>query len=70
MLWFAADAVAGGGAAQLAGHLGWGHPLLFTIISGCGYAACAACLIVAVAIVNRTARRDRGPFTPQVPPSR
>lgn len=50
-------AAAGGGAAHLAGHLGWGHPLLFTLISGCGYAVCAAC--IRVAIVNRPARRDR-----------
>jgi len=50
-------AVAGGGAARLAGHLGWGHPLLFALISGCGYAVCAAC--ISVAIVNRSARRDR-----------
>ena len=52
-------AVAGGGAARLAGHLGWGHPLLFTLISDCGYAVCAACIGVAVVIVTRSARRDR-----------
>jgi hypothetical protein len=60
--WFGAGvlaAVAGGGAAHLAGHLGWGHPLLFTLISDCGYAVCAACISVAVVIVNRSARRDR-----------
>ena len=60
--WFGAGvlaAVAGGGAAHLAGHLGWGHPLLFTLISDCGYAVCAACIGVAVVIVNRSARRDR-----------
>jgi hypothetical protein len=60
--WFGAGvlaAVAGGGAAHLAGHLGWGHPLLFTLISDCGYAVCAACICVAVVIVNRSARRDR-----------
>jgi hypothetical protein len=55
----AVAAVAGGGAARLAGHLGWGHPLLFTLISGCGYAVCAACISVAVVIVNRSARRGR-----------
>jgi hypothetical protein len=60
--WFGAGvlaAVAGGGAAHLAGHLGWGHPLLFTLISDCGYAVCAACISVAVVIVNRSARRER-----------
>jgi hypothetical protein len=60
--WFGAGvlaAVAGGGAAHLAGHLGWGHPLLFTLISDCGYAVCAACISVAVVMVNRSARRDR-----------
>jgi hypothetical protein len=48
-------AVAGGGAAHLAGHLGWGHPLLFTLIAACGYAVCAACITVAVVIVIRSA---------------
>jgi hypothetical protein len=52
-------AVAGGRAAHLAGHLGWGHPLLFTLIGDCGYAVCAACISVAMVIVNRPARRDR-----------
>ena len=60
--WFSAGvlaAVAGGGLAHLAGHQGWGHHLLFTLISDCGYAAFAACTSVAVVIVNRSARRDR-----------
>jgi hypothetical protein len=51
--------VAGGGVAQLAGHLGWGHPLLFTLISTCGYTVCAACIGAAVVTVTRSARRDR-----------
>jgi hypothetical protein len=51
--------VAGGGVAQLAGHLGWGHPLLFTLISTCGYTVCAACVSAAVVTVTRSARRDR-----------
>jgi hypothetical protein len=66
--WFGAGvlaAVAGGGAAHLAGHLGWGHPLLFTLISGCGYAACVACVSVAVVIMNRSARRDRRAGMPE-----
>jgi hypothetical protein len=60
--WFSAGVVAaaaGGGAAYLAGHLGWGHPLLFTLISACGYAVWAACISVAGAIAVRSARRDR-----------
>ena len=60
--WFGAGvlaALAGGGAEHLAGHLGWGHPLLFTLISDCGYAVLAACVSVAVVVANRSARRDR-----------
>ena len=58
--WFGAGvlaAVAGGGAARLAGHLGPGDPLLFTLISDCGYAVCAACIGVAVVIVTLVLRR-------------
>jgi MFS family permease len=65
-LWFSGGvlaAVAGGGAAHLAGHLGWGHPLLFTLIAAGGYAVCAACLSVAMAIAIRSARRDRRDLT-------
>jgi hypothetical protein len=51
-------AAACGGAAHLAGQLGWGHPLLFTLVAACGYAACAACISVSVAIMNRSVRRD------------
>ncbi len=60
--WFGAGvlaAIAGGGAAHLAGPLGWGHPLLFTLIGDCGYAVCVACISVAVVIMNRPARRSR-----------
>jgi hypothetical protein len=66
--WFGAGvlaAVAGGGAAHLASRLGWGHPLLFTLISGCGYAACVTCVSVAVVIMNRSARRDRRAGMPE-----
>jgi hypothetical protein len=59
--WFNAGVVAaaaGGGAARLAGQLGWGHPLLFTLMAACGYAVCAGCIGVAGAIVTRSARRD------------
>jgi hypothetical protein len=57
-----AAAAAGSGAALLAGHLGWGHPLLFTLIAACGSAVWAACLGVAGAIVIRkdTCRRVAG----------
>jgi hypothetical protein len=54
-----AGGACGGGAEHLAGHLGWGHPLLFTLISDCGYAVLAACVSVAVVVANRSARRDR-----------
>ena len=56
-------AAAGGGAARLAGQLSWGHPLLFTLVAACGYAACAACIGMAVATANRSVRRDRRPGT-------
>ena len=62
--WYTAGVVAeetGRLVSVLAGHLGWGHPLLFALISDCGYAVCAACISVAVAIVNRPARRNRRP---------
>jgi MFS family permease len=62
--WFSAGAVAaatGPLVSALAGHLGWGHPLLFTVISGCGWAVCATCNGVAGVIVIRSARRARHP---------
>ena len=42
--------VAGAGLSvrAIAGPSGWGHPLLFAIISYCGYAISAACLGMAV----------------------
>jgi hypothetical protein len=60
--WFGAGvlaAVAGGGAAYLAGHLGWGHPLLFTVISNCGYGVGTACISLAAVIVYRSRRGRR-----------
>jgi hypothetical protein len=59
--WFSAGVLAAaacGGAARLAGQLGWGHRLLFTLVAACGYAACAACISVSVVIMNRSVRRD------------
>jgi len=60
--WFAAGAlatVAGGGAAYLAGHLDWGHPVLCTVISNCGYGVGTACISVAVVVVYRSRRGRR-----------
>jgi hypothetical protein len=62
--WFGAGVVAaatGPHVSALAGHLGWGHPLPFALISNCGYAVCAACISVAGTIAIRSARRDRQP---------
>jgi hypothetical protein len=56
--WFSAGVAAqaaSGGAALLASHLGWGHPLLFTLIAACGDAVWAACISVAGAILIRSA---------------
>jgi hypothetical protein len=38
----------------IAGQSDWGHPLLFAIISYCGYAMSAACLGVAVVLLMRS----------------
>lgn len=38
----------------IASQSGWGHPLLFAIISYCGYAISAACLGVAVVLLMRS----------------
>jgi hypothetical protein len=68
--WFGAGVVAaatGPHLSALAGHLGWGHPLPFALISDCGYAVCAACTGVSVAIMNRSVRRDRRPGTQERP---
>lgn len=53
-------AAAGGGAARLAGQLGWGHPLLFTLLAACGYAVCAACISVAGVTVIKSAGAKPG----------
>jgi hypothetical protein len=66
--WFSAGVAAqaaSGGAALLAPHLGWDHPLLFTLIAACGCAVWAACISVAAATVIRSARRDRRPGMPE-----
>ena len=38
----------------IASQSGWDHPLLFAIISYCGYAISAACLGVAVVMLMRS----------------
>ena len=55
--------VAGAGLSvrAIASSSGWGHPLLFAIISYCGYAISAACLSMAVA---RAVRYASGSGTP------
>jgi hypothetical protein len=42
----------------IAGRSGWGHPLLFAIISYCGYAISVACLGVAVVLLIRSLRHS------------
>jgi hypothetical protein len=56
-------AVAGAGLATraIAGPAGWGHPLLFAIISYCGYAISVACLAMAVVQAVRYLSRLRHP---------
>jgi hypothetical protein len=51
--------VAGAGLSiwAIASLSGWGHPLLFAIISYCGYAISAACLGMAVVLTVRCASR-------------
>jgi hypothetical protein len=51
-------AATGPHVSALAGHLGWGHPLPFTLISDCGYAVGAACIAMAGVIVIRSVQRD------------
>jgi hypothetical protein len=59
--------VAGAGLSirAIASLSGWGHPLLFAIISYCGYAISAACLGMAVAravkYLSRLQHADQGP---------
>ena len=59
--------VAGAGLSirAIASPSGWGHPLLFAIISYCGYAISAACLgmaaVQAVRYLSRLQRADQRP---------
>jgi hypothetical protein len=62
--WYAmSKIVAGAGLAirALARPAGWGHPLLFTIVSYCGYAISAACLGTAVVLAVRHLSRVQHP---------
>ena len=55
--------VAGAGLSvrAIAGLAGWGHPLLFAIISYCGYAISVACLGLAVVLAVRYLSRLHHP---------
>jgi hypothetical protein len=58
--------VAGAGLSirAIASPAGWGHPLLFAIISYCGYAISAACLGMAVRYLSRLQHPGQGPGQP------
>ena len=45
---------AGLSVRAIASLSGWGHPLLFAIISYCGYAISVACLGMAVVLAMRS----------------
>jgi hypothetical protein len=62
--WYSmSNIVAGAGLSirAIASSSGWGHPLLFAIISYCGYAISAACLGMAVARAVRYTSRPQHP---------
>ena len=55
--WYSMGKVAAGAGLlvrAIASQCGWGHRLLFAIISYCGYAISAACLGVAVVLLMRS----------------
>jgi hypothetical protein len=58
--------VAGAGLSvwAIASLSGWGHPLLFAIISYCGYAISVACLGMAVVQAVRCLSRPKPGTTP------
>jgi len=59
--WYSMGKVAAGAGLlvrAIASQSGWGHPLLFAIISYCGYAMSAACLGVAVVLLARSLPRS------------
>ena len=59
--WYSIGKVAAGAGLlvrAIASQSGWGHPLLFAIISYCGYAISAACLGVAVVLLMRSLPRS------------
>jgi hypothetical protein len=62
--WYSMGKVTAGAgllARAVAGQAGWGRPLLFAVISYCGYAISAACLGVAVVLLMRSFSRAGGP---------
>jgi hypothetical protein len=60
--------VAGAGLSirAIASPSGWGHPVLFAIISYCGYAISAACLGMAMVHAVRYLARRPDPVNPAV----
>jgi hypothetical protein len=52
-------AVTGGLTNTLASRVGWGHPLLFTVLGYCAVAISVLCVSVAVALFVRSRRRAR-----------
>ena len=59
--WYSMGKVAAGASLlvrAIASQSGWGYPLLFAIISYCGYAISAACLGVAVVLLIRSFPRS------------
>jgi hypothetical protein len=57
--WFQAVALAQGTSLSVraaASQYGWGHPLLFAVVSYCGYAISAACFGVAMTLLVRSSR--------------
>jgi hypothetical protein len=62
--WYSMGKVAAGAGLlvrAIASQSGWGHPLLFAIISYCGYAISAVCLGMAVRYLSRPQHAGPGP---------
>jgi hypothetical protein len=72
--WYSTGKIAAGAGMSIraiASPSGWGHPLLFAIISYCGYAISAACLGIAVVYAVRCLSRLQAVTAPaarRVPP--
>lgn len=62
--WYAVSKIVAGAGLlvrAIASRSGWGHPLLFAIISYCGYAMSVACLGVSVVLLVRFFRESSTP---------